>query len=63
MKVTVFDKENEKLDFVRKYYPNIEAFNVEIVESNYKKLLNFLKEGDLQRFSKKCSFFMKMFFS
>lgn len=45
--VTIFDKEKEKLDFAIKFFPKAKAVNIEIVESNYKKLLGFLKKGDL----------------
>ena len=47
MKITIFDKEKEKLDFAKKYYPKVKSVHIEIVKSNYKKLLGFLKEGDL----------------
>lgn len=45
--ITVYDKENEKLDFVRKYYPKVKAIHREIVKSNFKKSTDFLKKGDL----------------
>ena len=45
--ITIIDKEKEKLVFAKKYFPKVKKINKEIVKSNYKKILGFLKKGDL----------------
>jgi homospermidine synthase len=45
--ITIYDKEDEKLNFIRKYYPKIKAIHREIVKSNFIKSTDFLKKGDI----------------
>jgi homospermidine synthase len=45
--ITIYDKEDEKLDFIKKYYPKVKAIHREVVKSNFKKSVEFLKSGDI----------------
>ena len=45
--ITIYDKENHKLDFARKFFPKVKVIHRNIIKSNFLKSLLFLKKGDL----------------
>jgi homospermidine synthase len=45
--ITIYDKENHKLDFARKFFPKVKVIHRNIIKSNFHKSLLSLKKGDL----------------